>query len=552
MTAIEWARLSEKLYEDMGSVLLSHLYPTSTRLDGSGGDGGRDVQIIGDDGTDAFELKSFTGRMTSTRRTQVKKSLLKAKGLKPKSWTLIVPIDHTPGELTWFEGLRSLVSFPITWRGRTWLDAQFGERPSIARYFLDDAAHEVIRLAEVLQQEQAVLAGGAPDALARAGRVVEQLNDLDPFYQYELTVGASVRRVSVSPRYQGALVDRPIGATARFVFPHDSAGRAAAEAFERALDFGTAVRVPAQYVEELRIEGPSQLGGTFEKASILMEPIPGEAERRTFILATVAPEGQTLAELPMELERTNSGRSGSIWAGKDRTAALTATFTADIRTRAFNLKLSVHAIPNYYPQDMLPAVRFMDTFVKPNRVEVRLENGDRISELTDVPIERWASPHLRRLIEDLVLVQAAAGVMRKVPDRASVAEMNLIGVAAALLRGESIDLTWDRLPFTAHGDTQKLFQPDFSITLITREPHAVPYGGINYSLGKRARVDYQGRLAGVVRRSGDQLTVEPLPAEWSESQTIPAGTEVMLEPAPSSSARISLVSDAAERTEEPG
>ena len=46
-------------YEGMVSVLLSRLYPDAQRIDGKGGDGGRDVQIVdGQAGLldDAFEL----------------------------------------------------------------------------------------------------------------------------------------------------------------------------------------------------------------------------------------------------------------------------------------------------------------------------------------------------------------------------------------------------------------------------------------------------------------------------------------------------------------
>lgn len=106
------------------SVLLSHLHPTSTRVDGSGGDGGRDVQITTTDGIRAFELKSFTGRMGDAQRAQVKKSLEKGTELKPLDWTLIVPIDFTPGEADWFEGLRALVPFPIDRRDLAWLQGQ--------------------------------------------------------------------------------------------------------------------------------------------------------------------------------------------------------------------------------------------------------------------------------------------------------------------------------------------------------------------------------------------------------------------------------------------
>ena len=76
--SIRWEDLGAQKFEEMVSVLLSRLYSDSQRIDGKGGDGGRDVQIVcpGDGSViDAFELKSFTGRMGDVQRPQVKRSL---------------------------------------------------------------------------------------------------------------------------------------------------------------------------------------------------------------------------------------------------------------------------------------------------------------------------------------------------------------------------------------------------------------------------------------------------------------------------------------------
>ena len=43
---IRWEEIERQRYEDMGSVLLSRLHPDAQRVDGKGGDGGRDVQIV--------------------------------------------------------------------------------------------------------------------------------------------------------------------------------------------------------------------------------------------------------------------------------------------------------------------------------------------------------------------------------------------------------------------------------------------------------------------------------------------------------------------------
>lgn len=65
---VSWEQLDQDTYEDMGSVLISRQNPTAQRVDGKGGDGGRDVQVPTEDGLALYELKSFTGRMSSGRR----------------------------------------------------------------------------------------------------------------------------------------------------------------------------------------------------------------------------------------------------------------------------------------------------------------------------------------------------------------------------------------------------------------------------------------------------------------------------------------------------
>ena len=119
MTAFDW-NMSADIYEDMVSCLLSNLNPKTLRIDGSGGDGGRDVQFDTPDGLQIYELKSFAGRMTAGRRTQVQNSLARAAVHDPVGWELIVPINPAPGELKWFDGLRAKYSFPIGSERRGW------------------------------------------------------------------------------------------------------------------------------------------------------------------------------------------------------------------------------------------------------------------------------------------------------------------------------------------------------------------------------------------------------------------------------------------------
>ena len=75
MAAIEWSRLSSGMFEDMVACLLSHQNPEIQRIDGSGGDGGRDCQFDGPDGLHAYEMKGFPGgRVGKVQRRQVVRS----------------------------------------------------------------------------------------------------------------------------------------------------------------------------------------------------------------------------------------------------------------------------------------------------------------------------------------------------------------------------------------------------------------------------------------------------------------------------------------------
>jgi hypothetical protein len=168
MAPVEWEKVPQPTYDDMVAVLLSTLHPEAERLDGRGGDGGRDVQIRRDDGRlDLFEQKSFTGRLgwRPNRRGQVERSLKKAAQLNPDSWTLVVPIDHTEEELAWFDGLRRRYPFPLVWSGRTWLDGQIA-RPPRHRALLPGRRRQRGDAPAARAQPRAGQAGGGfPDAL---------------------------------------------------------------------------------------------------------------------------------------------------------------------------------------------------------------------------------------------------------------------------------------------------------------------------------------------------------------------------------------------------
>lgn len=148
MGDVEWPK-DPGAYEQAVAVLLSCMHPQLVRVDGSGGDGGRDAQLTAPDGLHVFEMKSFTGRMTKGRRDKVEKSLGRAALLNPVSWDVIVPIDLNPTEEKWFSGLQQRFSFPLLWRGATWIKARLAEHPAVRRFYF---ANHHAELGHLLQE----------------------------------------------------------------------------------------------------------------------------------------------------------------------------------------------------------------------------------------------------------------------------------------------------------------------------------------------------------------------------------------------------------------
>ncbi|MEU3909148.1 hypothetical protein AB0F20_36030 [Streptomyces goshikiensis] len=109
MVGVPWDELAKNpnASEALVTMLVLRLRPRAQEVDGVGGDGGRDLleysevnELIN------YEVKSFTGRMTQTRRRQVRRSLISSARHQPDHWDLMVPISPNPSELTWFNGLR--------------------------------------------------------------------------------------------------------------------------------------------------------------------------------------------------------------------------------------------------------------------------------------------------------------------------------------------------------------------------------------------------------------------------------------------------------------
>ena len=447
---IQWNDFEPQGYEDMVSVLLSRLHPDAQRIDGKGGDGGRDVQIVdGQDGpiTNAFELKSFTGRMNTGRRRQVKKSLKRAASLGPARWTLVVPIDPTPAEDNWFRELRKGYPFPIEWYGKTWLDEKMSAFPDIRRYFLEGTSDEVVRLLRELQKEQAIVTD-VPDAMGRLRTLRERLNENDPHYRYELSTGKDAAdgrptdvvfavgfcdmRVDVYPKYLGATKDRPITVNVTILVDTDD------EVVQNALNYGLEATIPPHMVDSVTVDAPLGLAGDFTETELTLIPINSLDEPVTLSLDIM--DGDTiLASWPVHLTERTSGLRGFTLTGADSIGWLQTRIKVNVETKGLEAKFWLTP-QSTMPGALLPLFRWVDACKPPLHLRFRWQGG--LEPRIEIRKSFLADDSLSRIVEALAYLQKRCGIHWEMSPSLTPEEGQQILAAATMLKEETIDFTW--------------------------------------------------------------------------------------------------------------
>ncbi|MEU5347742.1 hypothetical protein AB0H18_44290 [Streptomyces sp. NPDC020766] len=451
---VDWTdeRLGANVYEDMVSVLISRLHSQAQRIDGAGGDKGRDVQVPLPAGLEIFELKSFTGRLDdrSGRRRQVADSLKNAAKHNPVAWHLVVPINHTDGELEWFKGLTAGYPFSCDWLGKDWLDNQMASHPELRRYYLEGSNDEIVRMMKEINQEQAALTRGVPDLVERVRVLKNRLNSVDPHYEFTFHVqpGGAVN-VTTHPRYPGAEKDRPIQIGGAFSFPNTEDGRKAAKALQDSFDYGTATVVPSEFVKSFSIDAPADFGGTFEGGELQIGGATNNTPLRDarFALHIRDVQGVIKAHLPLEAKERTSGTRGIELRLEDLGGSVSVNARFDVPTHRVNITYSFHLPENSLPSILLPAVRFLAE-AREDRAATMVLNGKEIGPPMDLSVsypDAGESIKLLRILDD---IQRISGVYFTVPHSLTDEEFKAIKEVHLYLTNEKVVSQWNRLSFT--------------------------------------------------------------------------------------------------------
>jgi hypothetical protein len=219
-----------------------------------------------------------------------------------------------------------------------------------------------------------------------------------------------------------------------------------------------------------------------------------------YLLAVTTKDGRTLSELPVLVKVTSVGERGTIATGHDKTGILQATFTFDFIDRRLNNHFEIKMTP-YFPFEMKPLARFLAHFRSPGRFALRTVDGSDIATGPIPDHEAMAAEEFPAILDDLVLVQWAAGMTRKVGPQLLASEMEWVAIAARLIRGDSVAVTWADtrvgLKSTAPEDVRRRMAAELiDFRLRTPAPHVVEIDGTRYSVGVATEVEVpSARLA---------------------------------------------------------
>lgn len=140
----------DERFAEMCNLLVVKEVPGSKPLEGKGGDLGIDC-LKGkiDEPEVVFQHKYYPGRLNSTRRRDIERSLERVSKLRPKAWILCVPIDLTPKERQWFEQLRNeYPSIKLRYWGQTDLVKLLIKYPKIREEFFPQVMEQTVKRIE--------------------------------------------------------------------------------------------------------------------------------------------------------------------------------------------------------------------------------------------------------------------------------------------------------------------------------------------------------------------------------------------------------------------
>jgi hypothetical protein len=457
MSTIRWEGLDPATIEDGIKALLLELHAGARPVDGRGGDDGRDVRWDSPDGWVIFEIKSFAGeRLTRTQQRQIEGSLARAALHRPVRWVLVLPMDHSPAEERWFDArMAQYPAIALEWRGRAWLNLEFGKREYLRR-LVESESSELLQRAHEYRMEMEAVAG-ITDGITRVTRLNERMQALSPFWRPDVFTTPTGVGVVFKERFSGAAAMDPVQLRPTFDFPDgDPEAAAAKQQLQDMLDYGGDVEVDGKYVPNFEVVASPASQALFqpvgETARLRLTSVTHQVDPPTYQMVIVAPDGAVRHRYPLQMDTPTIGERGVRVRGRDAAGVFAVVITADRPElgAAVSCQISGSGAGGKLPYAVRPGFEIFTRIEPGDRLEVRAD--DRSLGQAEGMEEFLAEARLcANLIIALESLQARTGMLFPIPDDLTKHEANDIIFAARLLAGESVPTgrTWIGLTIKA-------------------------------------------------------------------------------------------------------
>lgn len=489
MSRLEWTRYNGDDIEALVAMFISGDYPAAERITPSVGDGGIDV-LVKTDKTRVYQVKQFTGPLSSGQKKQVKKSVdrlctdPRVKDLQVDEWHLVMPWDATLETKKWVTEYVTGKGLPAPiWDGLTQCDFWASKYPHVVDYYLHGNEQRIREVAlSIIQglrlkniREEDVQSRDVADFADELRNTVAVLNREDPFYSYGIYVepqfktpdredvrealtnikpglvlstligdGQVSTRVDVYVKNRVALQLNPLKINFVMTVAPESEEAIALQHFNKfgsPMELSTGVSGSSSF--------PGGLGENFENVGITVLPtsdVPeGEQELR---LVLFDPEDRQIDSLVILREYTTTGIPTEDQGPRgmesrllDVHGILEVLLRFDVDKQTSEMATIAHSPHGKLAADVLPVLRFYHKMKAPNTLTAAPRFGP-ISDLRQPLLERdgnvadlWVD-----VAEALSLIQEHTAHRLHFPNFEDMEEKLIFQVlrAGALLQGHTL------------------------------------------------------------------------------------------------------------------
>lgn len=440
---VQWSDLSADQAEQLIAAWLVRAYPGAQRVDGSGGDGGVDVRLPLADGLHIFEVKSFYSRLNPSRKAQIKNSLATAlktqKGMR--RWTLVLPLDLTPSEISWFENtLCAGLTIETDWIGLTALESALNQHRDLLRGMAPGSVERRAMDLMAEYRDETAAMRGVVDGVDRLQRLRDQLDLIDPYWAFdvaEVTPGKTV--LTLRPKDPSAS-PRPIVKNFRLRAEPGSELEAAINNF---MIYGRPVDIPAEAIVDVALDLPAGLvADPTARLTAAFGPADTSPTRLRGRLVAKR-DNKVIGTLPVDWNDLTQGPAGGQWlAGHDASGFLEVLIQIDPNYQG-GVSIKAPASDDVLPGEALSALRFLQQLEVADHVEFQNPGKDPVKArvsggLADAP--NW--PTLIAVAAALSRIQEAIGAAFPLPRNWTRQDAEMLYFCDELVHNGSVLWPW--------------------------------------------------------------------------------------------------------------